>query len=326
MTIRHSPHHEPADPVRFTSVIRSELCAMQFQSDIRARSRPSSLAGVQAGPVDVLRYSGLGEQWGGRDQRLIRSDRADYFVICAPISAQLAVRQNRQDVVLRRGSFTLVSTSRPFSARIRSEAAMEVFSAIHVRVPGALLRRQLPDLDEICGREIHVAPGSGRMMLSLFDIALNEGPHLSFAERERFGASLFDTISDVARLLVEREPQRLQRPSAQQRTFDRAAAFIASRLSDAELDPARVAAHCSVSTRYLHASFAALSTSTVAQIIRESRLQACRESLANPRMRQRTIIEIAGDWGFDDPAHFCRIYKAHFGRTPREDRGATLAA
>ena len=58
----------------------------------------------------------------------------------------------------------------------------------------------------------------------------------------------------------------------------------------------------------------------VAQLIRETRLQACREALQNPRLRQRTILEIAGDWGFDDPSHFSRLYKLRFGRTPREDR------
>jgi AraC-like DNA-binding protein len=326
MTTRHSPCDEPADPVRFTSLIRSELCAMQFQSDVRARSRAPSLAGVQAGPIDVLQYSGLGEQWGGRDQRLIRSDRADYYVICAPISAQLAVRQNGRTAELRRGSYTLVSTGRPFHARIHSEVNGEFFSAVHVRVPGPLLRRRIPDIDDVCGREVRVLPGSGRMMLSLFDLALSEGPYLSAGERTRFGNDLLEMIVDIATVPATSTERRVPRPSAHQRTVECAKAFIASRLSDPDLDPAAVAEHCGVSRRFLHTSFSALSDRSVAQFIRESRLQACHEALTHPRLRGRTIIEIAGDWGFEDPAHFCRLYKASFGRTPREDRASVPAA
>ena len=311
---------ESTDPVGFTSVIRSELFSMQFQSDVRARSRPPSLTGVRAGPLDVLRYCGTGEQWGGRDRQLIATDRADYYVICAPVSARLAVQQNGKSAELRCGSFAVVSTSRPFHARIRSDVDGEHFAAVHVRVPGPLLRQRIPYIDELCGAEVRALPGKSRMMLSLFELALSDGPYLSADERARLGDGLFEAVTEVAMSLTATMAPPLPRHSAQQRTVDGAQAFIASHLSDPELDPAAVAAHCGVSTRFLHASFAARSAQSVAQLIRESRLQACRASLREARLRERTIIQIAGDWGFDDPAHFCRLYKARFGKTPREDR------
>ncbi|MDB5968371.1 MAG: AraC family transcriptional regulator [Hydrocarboniphaga sp.] len=316
----------PAEPPHFTAVIRNELCAMQYQSDVCARSRPPSLAGLQVGPVDVLRYSGLGEQWGARDQRHIRMNRVDYYVVCAPVAAQLGICQNGSDIQLRAGTCTLLSTNRPFSARIRSEVPGKFFSAMHVRVSGSLLRRQIPNLDDACGREIPLLPGSGRMMISMFDVALNDGPFLSPAERERLGANLLELIGGVATGLADSCVPDSPGPHAHQRTLDRAMAFIASHLSDPQLDPARVAEHCRVSTRYLHASFAALSPVSVASLIREHRLQASREMLMSPRVQHRTIIEIAGDWGFEDPAHFCRVYKARYGRSPREDRFRDAAA
>jgi transcriptional regulator GlxA family with amidase domain len=38
----------------------------------------------------------------------------------------------------------------------------------------------------------------------------------------------------------------------------------------------------------------------------------------------RTVTEVALRWGFRSPAHFSRAYRAHFGRTPREERQAAL--
>lgn len=306
---------------RFGSVLRSELFAMEFESELRTRRRISSLAAVQAGAIDVLRYSGLGEQWGSRDESLIRDDGADYYVICAPTSARLTIQQNGCDADLHQGSFTIVSTSRPFRARIRPESEQRAFSAVHVRMPGPLVRRCIPNIDALCGREVPALPGSSRMMLSLFELALTEIPHLSGEGRTRFGRNLLEVFSQVAiPLASDDEAPRVSRGGARERTFRIARAFIAAQLSDPALDPRRVAEHCGVSTRFLHACFETLSDRSVAQTIRESRLDACRQALSNPALRQRTVIQIAGDWGFDDPAHFCRLYKAHFGRTPREER------
>lgn len=304
----------------FTSVIRSELFAMRYDSDLSARRAPASLGGVQAGPVDVLRYVGGGEHWGGRDTRLIERDHADYHVVSIPLSGCLSVTQNGWSADLEPGRFTIVSTTRPFSARIRPAAHRSEFAALHVRVPGALLRRRLPQLDDHCGRELAMLPGSPRLMLSLFEVLLAQGPFLPAERIERFGDTLVDAIAAVAETLIERSARRPEPSSSLQRTLQRAQAYINAQLGDPDLDPARVAAHCGVSTSYLHAAFAAHAPMPVAQLIRESRLQACREAFADPQLQQRSILQIAGDWGFDDASHFSRLYKARFGLTPREAR------
>lgn len=240
---------------RFGAVIRSELFAMQFESELRMHRQVSSLSGVQAGAVDVLRYRGLGEQWGGRDESLTRRDRADYYVICAPTSARLTVQQDGCNAELHPGSFAVVSTSRPFRARIRPEPASEGFSAVHVRMPGPLVRRHIPHIDAICGREVPVMPGSSRMMLSLFELALTEAPHLPGAARARLGHELLEIFGQVAVAVADGVVRRVTRVSAKARILESARMFIASRLSDPDLSPRQVAEHCGVSTRFLHAAF-----------------------------------------------------------------------
>jgi AraC-like DNA-binding protein len=64
----------------------------------------------------------------------------------------------------------------------------------------------------------------------------------------------------------------------------------------------------------------------VARYIRERRLERCREELADPRMTEQSILDIATRWGFVSAAHFSRVFRAAYGMTPREARrqsGAT---
>jgi AraC-like DNA-binding protein len=71
--------------------------------------------------------------------------------------------------------------------------------------------------------------------------------------------------------------------------------------------------------RHLHRIFAAKGC-TVTEWIRERRLERCRADLADPRLRERNITDIAFFWGFSDSAHFSHRFRQEFGVSPREFR------
>ncbi|GAA2788117.1 hypothetical protein GCM10010470_23340 [Saccharopolyspora taberi] len=54
--------------------------------------------------------------------------------------------------------------------------------------------------------------------------------------------------------------------------------------------------------------------------IRQRRLERCRRDLTNPHLRQRPVHAIAARWGFTDPAHFSRIFRAAYGLSPSDYR------
>lgn len=59
------------------------------------------------------------------------------------------------------------------------------------------------------------------------------------------------------------------------------------------------------------------------------RLKRAGVDLANPLLARRTIAAIAYDWGFSDPAHFSRAFKAAYKMSPRafrQTRGTTAIA
>ena len=56
---------------------------------------------------------------------------------------------------------------------------------------------------------------------------------------------------------------------------------------------------------------------TVGEVIRVRRLARAREDLVDS---DRPVSAIAHRWGFSDPSHFTRSFKAHYGASPREYR------
>jgi AraC-like DNA-binding protein len=55
----------------------------------------------------------------------------------------------------------------------------------------------------------------------------------------------------------------------------------------------------------------------VSDYIRDCRLRAAARAL---RHTSDPVEKIAGDFGFSDPAHFCRTFKAERGLTPTQYR------
>ncbi len=94
---------------------------------------------------------------------------------------------------------------------------------------------------------------------------------------------------------------------------------IESRLDDPALDPGMVAAATGISVRYANTLLSQQGTS-LERLIVARRLERCRRALEDPGQSHRTITEIAFAWGFSDPSHFNRRFKAEYGCAPRDYR------
>jgi AraC-like DNA-binding protein len=85
-----------------------------------------------------------------------------------------------------------------------------------------------------------------------------------------------------------------------------------------------VAGEQAVRLRQLHKLFHASGT-TVAGWIRQRRLEHCEHDLRDPRWQSRPVAAVGARWGYPDPAHFSRLFKAHYGFCPRDYRAGGLA-
>ncbi|MGE0054752.1 MAG: helix-turn-helix domain-containing protein [Hyphomicrobium sp.] len=91
--------------------------------------------------------------------------------------------------------------------------------------------------------------------------------------------------------------------------------YILAQLQNADLSVQRIADDNGISVRYVHSLFRALGC-TVSQWIMERRLERCRDALGARRDGRGVVKDVAFQWGFNDTAHFSRVFKKRFGQTP----------
>lgn len=96
-------------------------------------------------------------------------------------------------------------------------------------------------------------------------------------------------------------------------------AYIQENLGDHGLDARQIAAHHSISLRYLYRLSAERGVSLEQEIIRR-RLEHARRELASPTRVNRAIESIAFQAGFSHPQHFSRRFRQAYGVTPSEWR------
>jgi AraC-like DNA-binding protein len=101
-------------------------------------------------------------------------------------------------------------------------------------------------------------------------------------------------------------------------------AYIETHLASPGLAPEEIARANHISTRYLHRLFEG-EGSSVSEWIRDQRLERCRRDLRDPLLQHESILSIATRWGLPNSAHFSRVYRAAYGRSPREERRLALA-
>lgn len=99
--------------------------------------------------------------------------------------------------------------------------------------------------------------------------------------------------------------------------------YVRQHLRDPALSPARIAQAHAISVRHLHAVWRDEQTTLWQWVVRR-RLEAARESLADPGSAHRTIAAIAREWCFPNPTYFARRFRIEFGLAPREWRSLAL--
>lgn len=95
--------------------------------------------------------------------------------------------------------------------------------------------------------------------------------------------------------------------------------YVRRHLSDHDLTPERIAEAQHISVRHLYKVCEQNGISLEVWIIGQ-RLEAAKATLATGRGRQRTIATVAHAWGFANPSHFAKRFRASYGMTPTEWR------
>ncbi|MQA85008.1 MAG: helix-turn-helix domain-containing protein [Streptosporangiales bacterium] len=276
--------------------------------------QPAFRSQLVVGELGAVRVAEVDEGPGEarRTPRHIRRSDPDVYQVLVQTRGHMVGEQDDKQAIVGPGDFGLTDPSRPF------RCAHPGRRAVCLTFPRTLLPIRRDDVAQLTGQRIPGGHGTGALLSSV----VRQLPHNlgtgSGSERARLGTAVLD-------LLTVALAERLDRASlVQADTRQRALllciqAFIEERLGDPELSPGLIAAAHHISLRYLHRLFETTGT-TVASWVRDRRLERCRRDLLDPTLSIRPAHAVGAKWGFAEPAHFSRAFRAAYGMPPGEYR------
>jgi AraC family transcriptional regulator, positive regulator of tynA and feaB len=218
--------------------------------------------------------------------------------------------QNDAVVVLKPGDSTLIDSAAPWSSDCLGDCVR-----LYVRVPRWLMEDRLRTMTLPTAQRISVATAPGGALFRLANSLYREADSLSQEEAAAMLEAYFGVLSGCVEV-PRTDPGGL---GSGDRILACIETFIEGHLAETTLGPMEVAAAVGISVRHAHRLFAKKGC-TIGDWIRQRRLERCRADLAAPRLRGRTITDIAFGWGFSESAHFSRSFKQLFGICPRTFR------
>ncbi|WP_165439977.1 helix-turn-helix domain-containing protein [Micromonospora kangleipakensis] len=252
-----------------------------------------------------------------RTARQIRQADAEMFQLALPIAGFSAISQARNESTIDQTGFTFFDSSRPYEAEHRVDEETYT-STICVRIPHARLPLSPDRVNRLLAASMPADRGTGGLLAQFLQQVAAHPEQYEPTEALRLGGVALDLVCATLARHADAE-EALSPETRQQVTRLQVVQFIERHLARPDLDPAAVARAHHVSLRTLHRLFAD-EDETVAGLIRRRRLEHCRRDLRNPLLRDQPIHVIAARWGFPDPAHFSRAFRAGYGVPARDYR------
>lgn len=232
---------------------------------------------------------------------------------CIIISQLEGTRQYCQSgaiALLNPGDTTLIDSGRPWTSDCAGDCSRLYLRVPHWLVQERVLASSLPVLPRISGKS-----GLGAALFRLATSLYEQAEDMNIED----GSVAVEAYLDILAGCIARPESAATKLSRCAQLRPRVEYLIETHLQDPALCPAVIAAGAGISVRHLHRLFA-VKGCTVAEWIRERRLERCRMDLADPHLCDRRITDIAFGWGFSDSAHFSHCFKQAFGVSPKEFR------
>jgi AraC-like DNA-binding protein len=262
---------------------------------------PLELAEVQCDPVIIERTRGD-----------IARDAAACYFFTLQLEGTGRVSQCGREALLQPGEFTLVDSTEPYVLSFETRVRRLV-----VRVPSDQLdRRTGAGVDLRAVAFARGRPGTGLVFNALRGLAEEARVHSSQAD-----AALAACTLDLAvtAMLSRGGRQDAEYGAGRLRLLNAIRAYARANLRDPDLAPQGAAAAAGISVRYLHQLFQR-EGATFGAWVRDERLRRCHAEIGDPAQSWRSISDIAFGYGFNDMAHFSRLFARSFGYPPRELR------
>jgi AraC-like DNA-binding protein len=243
------------------------------------------------------------------------SDPENYYLFLVH-GSPIGLEQSGNNTLLQAGDVALFDTSQPLACEFQDQGCPSRVTVL--RLPRTAVPLPSHRTDRLVATPLPTRTGSGALLTSYLAGLRENAAHCGPEELRRLGAMALDLAVTFLAARLD-SPPALPAESRQRVLLARINAFIDHNLSEPDLGPATIAAHHHISVRLLHTLFEE-EPETVSATVRRRRLERSRADLGDPRLRHRTIGEIADRWGFRHPAAFSRTFREAYGISPSEVR------
>jgi AraC-like DNA-binding protein len=244
-----------------------------------------------------------------RTQSLVARAPSDDLIVVLHVDGTCHAGQRAQAAALGRGAGAMVTTDESYFFEFPDR-----FRQLVLKLPRSLLPDARIDPRR---RTLALASGSAKLLQRLALASLDDPIDFSHEEETGIEQAFADLVSSAA--CVHEVTREIAGTYATQ--YAVACRLIHKRLNDSGLGPRGIAAQLNMSTRTLARLFARHGT-TVERAIWNARLDAARRELADPRLKDRSITDIAFSCGFNDAAHFSRAFTRLYDMAPSRFRAA----
>ncbi|MGP4044600.1 helix-turn-helix domain-containing protein [Streptomyces sp. 2A115] len=285
--------------------------------DVGATSDGQFTGGVRSSFLGHLRVSSVRSvtQEIARTDDLLHRDGARYLQVGLVRSGEAHVTQDGRACVLRPGDFVVYETERPFSWALRAEPQLPQWELSVFTWPRETVKLTEHESPQVTCHALDGSSGITGVLSRMLADLLVTSPTVSPPNAARLADEVGELVATIAA-----EASGLGGGSAAHEGLLRQIdAYIDQNLDDPCLSPTLVAHAHFISTRQLQRLFARRG-STVAQVIRQRRLERCRRELLARADRELTLTEISVRWGFSELAVFSRAFREVYGMSPSEYR------
>jgi len=237
-----------------------------------------------------------------------------YFAVVLT-SGKYSLEQGGREVSLQPGDMTLYDATEPHSI-----VMPQISSKILISIPRNMLNQRIYNVGKLTAKIIPAKSGIGAVASSFIQTAVNQ---LNKLEQAQF-LEMSDPILDMLTLsLNQLNTSSIHLSDHKSLTLMRVKHFINLHSEDCNLNPEVISKRVGLSIRYINNLFNTEDTSLM-RFLTLQRLALAQRRLSNHLLSHKTITELAMQSGFNNMAHFSRIFKQSYGVSPRQYRACSL--
>lgn len=277
-----------------------------FRTHIADHRFQASIEAGHVGPFQANRITHTSCEYFRGPQELATGAIDYYWVICQ-LSGNAVFSQGDRQVTLSSGGLTVID---PMMSCRFSLWDKNVQLCVHI--PRKLMDDGSTNWAKNCAKP--VADLAASIIVTMARNSFHHPALLSPTQADAIGKSLLAMLGSCFDV-----PEVSEAASAESSSLRQVKAFLLANLHSEKLVPSEIARANGMSERHLHRLFSE-SGASVCRWIREARLGRCAAQLTAAGQEDISITRIAFEAGFNDAAHFSRVFRQEFGMPPSEYR------